>query len=57
MKKRRKTIVVDEELYDWLLGHGRKGETFDAVLRRLLGFEKGSDGKGGDRKDEDGKHP
>jgi negative regulator of replication initiation len=57
MKIRRKTIVVDEELYDWLLSHGRKGETFNAVLRRLLGFEKRSDGKGGDRRDEDGRLP
>jgi len=42
MSKNGKHIVVSDGTYDFLMEQGRKNESFDRVLRRLLGLEKGS---------------
>lgn len=30
------TISVSKELHDWLTSHGRKGERYEDVIRRML---------------------
>lgn len=34
------TIAIKPDLHEWLKSRGRKGETFDELLRRLLEFPK-----------------
>jgi len=37
MKKRTsKTIRLSRTFYDYLISQGRKGETFEAVVKRLI---------------------
>jgi len=36
MSHKRKHIVVSDEVYNHLVEEGRKNESFDDVLRRLL---------------------
>lgn len=38
MKMLSKHVVLSNEVYNHLVEQGRKNESFDAVLRRLLGL-------------------
>jgi len=33
------TVALSKDLHDWLIAQGRKNESFDKLLRRLLGFQ------------------
>jgi len=33
------TVALSRELHEWLVAQGRKNESFDKLLRRLLGFK------------------
>lgn len=36
----RKTMFVSKEVHRYLIDQGRKNETFDQILKRLLGLDK-----------------
>jgi len=40
MVKEKTTIAVSKEVYEKLVSLGRKNESFDAILRRLLGVKR-----------------
>jgi len=36
-----KTVRISDELHEWLRRKGEKDESFEKILRRLLGLEQG----------------
>ena len=34
-----KTVVVSEELHEFLTKSGRKRESYDEIIKRLIGFD------------------
>ncbi len=38
-KEPKKVISVSEETHEYIRQHGEKGESFDSVIRRLLGIK------------------
>lgn len=41
-KKETTTLVVTREVRDWIDNKGKRNETFDEILRRLLNFNGGT---------------
>ena len=42
------TIPISKEFHDWLKSKGKKGESYEAVIKRLLKpeFQQGTEGSG-----------